>query len=219
MDFIRKLSPRGWFHPNGRRAGEVSAYGQWMTKEDHAPAGKVQGPSTQSMMIVFSVFGGLLASFAALEDGVAGVTFLVSVTLAVVAVVSAIGAWRRATSLDALSPFIYWGSSDYPFPQLDPVRRRILVRQMVGREPVTPENAEPVRLLIRRKRRRATALMPSLLAMFLILAALAISAGYPWWGLLGAVFLLAVLVTATQYEKRRENRVLKIAEEVKPQEE
>ena len=87
---------------------------------------------------------------------------------------------------------------------------------MVGRESVTPENGERVRFLIRRKRRRATALIPSLLAMFLILAALAISAGYPGWGLLGAVFLLAVLVTATQYEKRREDRVLRLAEEVDP---
>ena len=127
--------------------------------------------------------------------------------------------WWKAKSVDALSPFVYWGSSDYPFPQLDSDRRRVLVRQMVGRESVTPENAERVRFLIQRKRRRATALMPSLLAMFLILAALAISAGYPGWGLLGAALLLAVFVTATQYEKRREDRVLRLAEEVDPHEE
>lgn len=199
--------------------GKVSAYGHWMTKADHAPAGKTSGPSTQSMMIASSVFGGLLAAFAASDEGVAGVTFLVSVTLAAVAVLSAIVGWRKAKSVDALSPFVYWGSSDYPFPQLDSDRRRVLVRQMVGRESVTPENAERVRFLIQRKRRRATALMPSLLAMFLILAALAISAGYPGWGLLGAALLLAVFVTATQYEKRREDRVLRLAEEVDPHEE
>ena len=198
--------------------GEVSAYGRWMTKEDRAPAGKVQGPSTQSLMIAFSVFGGLLAVFAASEVRGAGGTFLVSVTLSLVAVLSAIAGWRRAKSVDALSPFVYWSSADYPFPQLDSDRRRVLVRQMVGREPVTPENAERVRFLIQRKRRRATALMPSLLAMFLILAALAISAGYPGWGLLGAVLLLAVLVAATQYEKRREDRVLGLAEQVNPHE-
>ncbi|WP_152970350.1 hypothetical protein [Frigoribacterium sp. RIT-PI-h] len=190
-----------------------------MTKEDHAPGGKVSGPSTQSMMIVSTVFGGLLAAFAALGDGVTGVTFGVSVTLAVVAVVSAIVGWQRAKSVDALSPFISWGSADYPFPQIAPDRRRLLVRQMVGRQPVAPENAESVRFLIRRKRRRATALMPSLLAMFLILAALAIAAGYPGWGLLGAVLLLGVLVAATQYEKRREDRVLRLADEVDPHEE
>jgi len=171
------------------------------------------------MMIASSVFGGLLAAFAASDEGVAGVTFLVSVTLAAVAVLSAIVGWWKAKSVDALSPFVYWGSSDYPFPQLDSDRRRVLVRQMVGRESVTPENAERVRFLIQRKRRRATALMPSLLAMFLILAALAISAGYPGWGLLGAALLLAVFVTATQYEKRREDRVLRLAEEVDPHEE
>ena len=170
------------------------------------------------MMIAFSVFGGVLAAFAASAGGVAGVTFLVSVTLAVVAVLSAIVGWRRAKSLDALSPFVYLGSSDNPFPELAPDRRRVLVRQMVGRESVTPENAEPVRLLIRRKRRRTTALMPSLLAMFLTLAAIAISAGYPGWGLFGAALLLAVLVTATQYEKRREDGVLRLANEVNPPE-
>ncbi|WP_148076805.1 hypothetical protein [Frigoribacterium sp. PhB24] len=184
-----------------------------MTKEEHATGGKIVGPSSQVMMIPFSVFGGLLAAFAALGDGVTGVTFGVSVTLAAVAVVSAILGWRRAKSVEALMPFIYWSSADYPFSQLDPDRRRLLVRQMFGREPVTAESAELVRFLIRRKRRRATALMPSLLAMFLILAALAIAAGYPGWGLLGAVLLLAVLVTATQYEKRREDRVLRLTDE------
>ncbi|ROS53727.1 hypothetical protein EDF21_1576 [Frigoribacterium sp. PhB118] len=193
--------------------GEVPVYGQWMTKEVHAPGGKIVGPSSQVMMIPSSVFGGLLAALAASGDGVTGVTFGVSVTLAAVAVVSAILGWRRAKSVEALSPFLLWSSADYPFSQLDPDRRRLLVRQMFGREPVTAENAELVRFLIRRKRRRATALMPSLLAMFLILAALAIAAGYPGWGLLGAVFLLAVLVTATQYEKRREDRVLRLTDE------
>lgn len=167
-------------------------------------------------MIAFSVVGGLLATFAASEEGVASVTFLVSVGLAVVAVVSATVGWRKATSVDALSPFVSWGSSDYPFPQLVPDERRALLRQMVGREPVTPENAERVRFLIDRKRRRAAALMPSLIAMFLILAALAISAGHPGWGLLGAVLLLAVLVTATRYEKRREDRVLSLVGEIDP---
>lgn len=190
-----------------------------MTREDHSPGGKVRGPSTQSTMIAFSVLGGLLAAFAASEDGAASATFLVSVALAVVAVLAATMGWRRAMSVDALSPFVYWGSSDYPFPQIAPDRRRALVRQMVGRESVTPKNAEPVRFLIRRKRRRAAALMPSLLAMFLTLAALAISAGYPGWGLLGAVLLLAVLVTATHYEKRREDRVLRLSNEVDPHEE
>lgn len=167
-------------------------------------------------MILFSVIGGLLAAFAASERGVASVMFLVSVSLAVVAVVSATVGWRKAKSVDALSPFVYWGSSDDPFTQLAPGERRAVLRQMVGREPVAPENAERVRFLIDRKRRRASALMPSLIAMFLVLAALAIAAGHPGWGLLGAVLLLTVLVTATRYEKRREDRVLSLADEVDP---
>jgi hypothetical protein len=170
------------------------------------------------MMIASCIFGGVLAALAASEEGVAGVTFVVSVTLAVVAVLSAIWGWRRAKFANALSPFIYWNSSDYFFLEITPARRRLLVRQMGGSEPVTPENAEPVRFLIRRKRRRAAALLPSLLAMFLILYALAISAGYPGLGLVGAVLLLAVLVTATQFEKRRENRVLRLMAEVNPEE-
>jgi len=174
---------------------------------------KSHGPSVQSLMVASAAFWGLLAAFVASSER--GATFLVTLALAMSAVAVAFVGWRRAKAVDALTSFIgFWSEADGRFDWSTPETRRSLMRQMMGRELVTAEGAESVRFLILSKRRRTVALLPSLVAMALMFAALVVATEHLAWGAIGMALVVGVMLAATRYEKRREDRVLKRAFEV-----
>lgn len=185
-----------------------------MTVAEHEAVGPSREPSVQLLMVGFSVFGGALAGLAAGQDhGILDVAALGPRAVAVVAVVLALVGWRRARSAHSLTPVSFSDESGGPLEHVDAAGRRSLFRQMAGREAVTATSADTVRLLISRKRRRDSALMPSLLAMLLTLSSLGTGANHPGVTAVALAVLVIVILIASRYERRRENRVLRRVDE------
>jgi hypothetical protein len=181
-----------------------------MSVAEHEAVGPSREPSVQLLMVGFSVFGGALAGLAAgLDRGILDVAVLGPTALAVVAVVLALVGWRRARWAHSLTPLSFWDESGGPFEHVDAAGRRSLVKQMAGREAVTATSADTVRLLISRKRRRDSALSLSVLAMFVTVGSLGTAASPPGVTLVALAALIIVILIASRYERRRENRVLR----------